>query len=171
MLASNVPGAVDEVINGADYGANVVAKEIEADTGKFLDSVKKTVLQRSYDISIIIPEDYVMAGILLNREKEIFAAICSSEEDLQAAAENNANVIILKSMELKKAPALLSAVIGNAGGRSQSRQMQKPEQDKPLLQQERKPVQQKKQEFQEPEKGFKGKGVFKRLRYSLGIDD
>ncbi len=148
---------------------SIVAKEIDSDTDRFIEIVRKAALDRAYDLSVIIPEDYVRAEIMLNRDKGISAAVCSTAEDMQAAEANNANVIVIKSAETGGAARMLSGILSRSGAKD-------PEQKQAKVQ-ERQVQQQKKSEQPKPsrpmvqEKAYEGKGMLKKLKYSLGIED
>lgn len=174
MLASNVPGAVDELLGGIPDASGVMAKETEADTAKLADSVRKAMFDKRYPMCILIPADHIRASIALNRDKNIRAATCLSKEDARLAEENGANVIIIPhGNEAKAAEAL--------GGFFLWAAQQNPEQDAkpaPELPGSQKTEgyqkQQPKQEAgQEPENRgvHEGRGMFRKLKYSLGIDE
>ena len=167
-----MPGAVEELFNNIPDASGVIAKEIAVDTDKFMESVRKAACDKAYSMCIVIPKDYIKASIMLNRNRDINAAICSSEADLHYAKENNANVIIIKHGDISStateflteffkasAQPVAEKVAGSAPEKSEKQQR--------IMQQA---MQETKQEAK-PSAVQESKGMLKKLKYSLGIED
>jgi len=149
-----------------------VAKETDADTDKLADSVRKAVSEKSYSICVVIPKDHIQASILLNRDKGINAAICSSDNDMRAAKENNANVIIIKQEEATSATAMLAGLFApySNGSDAQKARAAPASPEKQPVSQAAKPSPK-----QEGASNIKPSGsrdsMLKKLKYSLGIEE
>lgn len=149
-----------------------MAKETEADTTKLADSVKKAVSEKSYGVCVVIPKDHIKTSILLNRDKGINAAICSSDNDMRVAKENNANVIIIKQEEAISATGMLAGLFAsysNVNGAQNARAAPtNPEKQQASQATEPSPR-------QEGASNIKPSGsrdsMLKKLKYSLGIEE
>ena len=166
-----MPGAVEELFNNIPDASGVIAKEIAVDTDKFMESVRKAACDKAYSMCIVIPKDYIKASIMLNRNRDINAAICSSEADLHYAKENNANVIIIKHGDVSGTAKLLDEFF-KASAQPVAEKVadsapEKPEKQQRVMQQT---IQETKQEAK-PSAVQESKGMLKKLKYSLGIED
>lgn len=173
-----MPGAVDELLSGIPDASGIIAKETETDTAKLVDYVKKAALDKSYSTCIVVPADHILASINLNRDKNIRAAICLSKEDIELAKENDANIIIIPKGNGATASEIL-------GGLFTADVQQNPKPDTINVKQESVPQrmytdkrqQQKQETVQEArqevksQQTYNGKGVFKKLKHSLGIEE
>ena len=177
MLASNVSGAIDELSSGIPDASGVIATEIETDTAKLVDYVRKAALDKSYSTCIVVPADHIMASINLNRDKNIRAAICLSKEDLELAKENGANIIIIPKESNSTASEVLGGLFTAAQQDSRPDTMAVRQESVPQRintdqrqQQKQETVQEARQEVKS-QQAYEGKGMLKKLKHSLGIEE
>lgn len=171
-------GAVDELLSGIPDASGIIAKETETDTAKLVDYVRKAALDKNYSTCIVVPADHIWASINLNRDKMIRAATCLSKEDMRLAKENGANIIIIP----KGNSATASDALGELFAASAQ---QNPRLDTISVQEESAPQktdnnqkQQQKQEAKQEARqesrttqAYEGKGMLKKLKHSLGIEE
>ena len=98
LLATNIKDISDEVIGKlAGEGTNIVAKETAGDTKELVRSVYKLQSLGNFGIAIVVPDDHVAASMMLSKYQDMRVAVCSNEEDIGLAMKNSANVIVFKS--------------------------------------------------------------------------
>ncbi len=169
-----MPGAIDALLSGIPDASGVIAKETETDTAKLVDYVRKAALDKSYSACIIVPADHIMASISLNRDKNIRAAICVSKEDIGLAKENGANIIIIPNGSGATASETLSGLFTAAAQQNQGSDTRLVQmgstQQKIEANQRQQPKQEAKQETRS-QQTYEGKGMFKKLKHSLGIEE
>ena len=166
-----MPGAVEELFNNIPDASGVIAKEITANTDKFVESVRKAASDKAYSICIVIPEDYIKASIMLNRNGNINAAICSSEADMRYAKENNANVIIIKQGDMSSTAKLLDEFFkASAQPVAENVAYSTPAKSEKQQRITQQAIQEIKQEAK-PSAVQESRGMLKKLKYSLGIED
>ena len=171
-------GAVDELLSGIPDASGIIAKETETDTAKLVDYVRKAVLDKSYSTCIIVPADHILASINLNRDKGIRAAICLSKEDMELAKENGANILIIPKGNGPIASDALGELFAASAQQNPKRDTipanennasQKTD-DNQWQQQKQEPKQEARQEFRTT-RTYEGKGMLKKLKHSLGIEE
>ena len=178
MLASNVPGAIDELLSGIPDASGVMAKETETDTAKLVDYVRKAALDKNYSTCIVVPSDHIWASINLNRYKGIRAATCLSKEDMELAKENGANIIIIPKGSSGTASDALSGLFTDAaqqnmqpGVRSADKESVQQKSGADQRQQQKQEARQDARKESGSQQAYEGKGMLKKLKHSLGIEE
>lgn len=185
-VLSNVPGKGDSIVN--DFGAsnvNVVSKENESTVEEMSAAVAKAIEEGKADYVIVIASDPIKASILMNKESNVYAALCSSADDIELAKVNNANTIVVNSS--MSADNFVNALLSGRQKLSffmpkKKQEERQAEQPAPKeAQKEQKQVKSKQQQMAEskkadepeqqvPKRGKKS-GLFGALKDSLGIID
>ena len=173
-----MPGAVDELLSGIPDASGVIAKETETDTAKLVDYVKKAALDKSYSTFIVVPADHIMASISFNRDKNIRAATCLSKEDMGLAKENGANIIIIPKGNGAIASEMLGGLFTAAVQQNPKPDTMAVKQDSVQQRMHTDQTQQQKQETMpearqevKSQQAYEGKGMLKKLKHSLGIEE
>jgi hypothetical protein len=107
LVLSNVFGASDVVVDALGDSVKVVAKEVSISTDAMAAMASELMNAHSYDRLIVLTKDPIRAGIVLNKQEGINAAVCSSIEDLMLANEGGANAIIIKDANAKETMDML----------------------------------------------------------------
>lgn len=173
LAISNVEGCAERIIDAfEDSDASIIAKEAKEDMEELSESVSSTMGKGMYDYAIVAVEDHVGATIEMNKCSNLRAALCDSEEDVQMAKRNRANVMIVRpsqkrfdfivdgmslpAKEAKKAP-------------KNEKLFQPKKEEKPKR--EEAPEEDEEEEEYEDYQRSRGKGLVGRLKDSLGIVD
>ena len=115
FVLSNIPGSTDRVLDALGDSVNVVAKESAMTTDALAGIVSDQMEKHAYDIVLVMAKDPIAAGMMMNKQEGIEAAVCSSAEDVSSASESGANVIILKDPKSKDLDAILYQVTQSKG--------------------------------------------------------
>ncbi len=115
FVLSNIPGSTDRVIDALGDSVNVVAKESAMTTDALAGIVSEQMQKHAYDMVLVLAKDPIAAGMLMNKQEGIEAAVCSSADDVSSASESGANVIILKDPKSKDMDAILYQVTQSKG--------------------------------------------------------
>jgi hypothetical protein len=107
LVLSNVSGASDAVVDALGDSVKVVAKEVNISTDSMAVMASELMRAHSYDRLIVLTNDAIRAGIVLNKQEGINAAVCASIEDLALANEGGANAIIIKDVNAKETQDML----------------------------------------------------------------
>ena len=88
----NLEDAVDFF---SDLGMAVVGKVINPNDVNGITNAINDSFTKKYEIVVAYVKDTIGAGIFLNRDKRIRAAVCNTELDVSLAEKNNANVFLI----------------------------------------------------------------------------
>ncbi len=75
-------------------GISVVAKVITGNTDEFCGIAEEAVLKKGYDVVIGAADNYITAGIELNKHSGIRAAAINSKRDIRLSMKSRPNVVI-----------------------------------------------------------------------------
>ncbi len=111
MVKAYIIGDYDEEIDEAvnlleSKGAIVIAKEVSNQE----QLIKEVVTSIGKGPVLVLSRDPLKVSMSLNKVPNINAAPCSSASDVENAAKNNANVIIIN--DLSKKEEIISSIIG-----------------------------------------------------------
>lgn len=115
LVLSNISGTTDMVLDALGDSVNVVAKEANLATDAMAGIVIEQMNRRAYDRILIIAKDPIGAGIAMNKQEGIEAAVCGSVDDVRLANDNGANVIIIRDPHSKDFESILDAVAQSGG--------------------------------------------------------
>ncbi|MEM0086844.1 MAG: hypothetical protein QXU16_01085 [Candidatus Micrarchaeaceae archaeon] len=96
LLVSNMPNGADAI--SAEFeslGVNIVEKEVAGTLDTISGIINETAQSGNYDSILVITDNHISAGIELNKNEGIRAAVCSVPRDVPIAAKSNANVIVV----------------------------------------------------------------------------
>ncbi len=114
LVVSNVSGSVDKIVD-ALQNSNVVAKESNSSNSAIAHNVGEQIRNGSYSQVIVIAKDPIGAGMLLNKEDGVNAAVCNSQEDAHLAKENGANVIVIRDINSDDVNEIAREMVGSGG--------------------------------------------------------
>jgi hypothetical protein len=112
LVLSNVIGSVDRLVDMVQQGNSVVAKESPMTTEGLARSARAALKDGSYDLVVVAAQDPIGAGMLLNKQDGIDAAVCDSAEDAAAAKDNAANVVVIKDVRSDATEDILGTFAG-----------------------------------------------------------
>lgn len=115
LVLSNVIGSVDKVVDMVQQGNSVVAKESPMTTEGLARSARTALKDGEYELVVVAAQDPIGAGMLLNKQDGIDAAVCDSAEDASAARDNAANVIVIKDVRSEALEDVLGTFTGSGG--------------------------------------------------------
>ncbi|VVB77426.1 Ribose/Galactose Isomerase [uncultured archaeon] len=115
LVLSNVPGAVDRVIDLVQQHGNVVAKESMMTNDAIAYTAQGELHNGTYDQLIVIAKDPIGAGMILNKQEDVEAAVCDSAEDVKMANSNGANVIVIRNPDSDSLGDILNEAVGRSG--------------------------------------------------------
>lgn len=115
LVLSNVSGGVDKVVDLLQQRNSVVAKESSVPNDALVQTVANELTKGTYDAVIVIARDPIGAGMLLNKQEGVEAAVCGSAEDVGMAQDNGANVIVIRDVRSDNLPDMLGELAGSAG--------------------------------------------------------
>ena len=113
LVISNVSGSVDKIVDILQNRSNVIAKESNATSATIAPSAAEQLSSGAYDMVLVVARDPIGAGMLLNKQEGIDAAVCNSVDDVKLAKDNGANVIVVRDID---SAALQDIVVQAAGG-------------------------------------------------------
>jgi hypothetical protein len=156
-------------------GFNVTLKEINSDIKNIAKIASNNV---SSGYVIVLVDDPILASMILNKENKINAALCDSENDIASALKDNANVFIIGDKFEK--PEWLYSLMINKENKQEIKKINDSALD--LKQKQQNENKQIKEEIKKNEKIYvenqkeieadsKNKGIFKKIKGSLGIID
>jgi ribose 5-phosphate isomerase RpiB len=115
LVLSNVPGSTDKIIETLERSNNIVAKEAGLTTAAIARSVGEEIRKAKYGEVIVIAKDPIGAGMALNKEEGVDAAVCSSVADAQLAKSNGANVFVIRDPNSDELNEILEEISESAG--------------------------------------------------------
>jgi hypothetical protein len=98
LVLSNVSGSTDAVVDALGESGRVVAKEVNLAIDAMAEMASEQMKKHSYDKLLVITKDPMRAGIIMNKQEGINAAVCGSADDVTMANESGANAIIIKDI-------------------------------------------------------------------------
>lgn len=176
-IVSNREEGNDEFSNAIEgLGANITLKETTSDEKKLSDSVSLAINNSKPDFVLVLANDPIAANVSLNKQRNVTAAICNTQRDIDLAFKNEVNVVIVGE-EVHDPQKFAHMLVGKHQVHTQKSQA--PEKPKPPKAQETRQIQ--KEERNEPKQGReelpddtnlpKRPGLLGRLKDSLGIID
>ncbi len=115
LVVSNVSGSIDKIVDAVQQSHNVVAKEVSVSTSALAQTVGDQLRGGSYDEAIVIARDPIGAGMALNKQEGVEAAVCSNLEDAQLAKKNGANVIVIRNLDSEEVMDVINESVGSGG--------------------------------------------------------
>jgi len=117
LVLSNVTGSVDRVVDLIQQSSNFVAKESNMTNDAITRAAQDAIASEAYDLVVVVAKDPIGAGMALNKQKELEAAVCGSADDAKLAKDNGANVIVIRDV---RSDALNDILVAAGGGASVS---------------------------------------------------
>jgi ribose 5-phosphate isomerase RpiB len=115
LVLSNVSGSTDKIVDTLERNNNIVAKEASMTTDAIAHSVGEEIRKEKYGEAIVIAKDPIGAGMALNKEDGVDAAVCNSVDDVQLAKSNGANVFVIRNLNSNELNEILEEISGAAG--------------------------------------------------------
>ncbi len=115
LVLSNIAGSVDGVVDVVQQRHSVVAKESSMTNEAMARTAGEGLEKGQYDAVIVIAKDPIGAGMILNKQEGVEAAVCSSAEDVRMAKDNEANVIVIKDIGSDRLQDILDQIAGTDG--------------------------------------------------------
>ena len=115
LVLSGVPGSVDAVVDIIQQSNSVVAKELTMTNDAISRASRGALESGSCDLVLVVAKDPIGAGMLLNKQEGIEAAVCDSAEDARLAKGNGANVIVIRDVSSSALGDILGEVSGPSG--------------------------------------------------------
>ncbi len=115
LVLSNVSGSVDKIIDIIQQSNGVVAKESAMTNEAIARAAQDALGAGSYDLVVVVAKDPIGAGMILNKQDEIEAAVCGSADDARLAKDNGANVIIIRDVRSDALGDILGEAAGSQG--------------------------------------------------------
>ncbi len=112
LVLSNVSGSVDRVVDLLNSN-NVVAKETSTPMSGIAKTAGEQLRNGGYDMVIVVAKNPIGAGMLLNKQDGVEAAVCGSVDDALQAKENGANVIVIRDIDSDELHDILAASLGH----------------------------------------------------------
>jgi len=115
LILSNISGSVDKVVDIIQQSNNVVAKESSMTNDAIARAAQDALSAGSYDLVLVVARDPIGAGMVLNKQGGLEAAVCGSAEDARLAKDNGANVIVIRDVRSDALGDMLAEVSGSSG--------------------------------------------------------
>ncbi len=175
-IVSNREEGNDEFSNAIEsLGANITLKETTSDEKKLSDGVALAINSSKPDFVLVLANDPIAVNVSLNKQRNVTAAICNTQRDIDLAFKNEVNVIIVG--EDVHDPQRFAHMLFSKH-QSHPAKPQAPEKPKPIKVQEVKQVQKEEKKEQPRHEDLpedinlpKRPGLLGKLKDSLGIID
>lgn len=115
LVLSNVSGSVDKIVGLLQSNQNIIAKESNATTITMARTAAENLRNGTYDTVIVVARDPIGAGMQLNKQDGVNAAVCGSSEDVKLAKEDGANAIVIRDINADELQDIVVQAAGSGG--------------------------------------------------------
>lgn len=116
LVLSNVPGSTDKIADILQNHSNIHSRDMpNVSNATIAQTAGEQLRGRSRDQVIVVARDPIGAGMLLNKQDGVDAAVCGSLDDVKLAKENGANVIVIRDINSNELQEIVAQAAGSGG--------------------------------------------------------